>query len=1025
MRPTLTDRLAAIGDRLAHIDPIMIDGTPGVVLFLSYTDGETRARTLRFAGPNAQSCWAVAETTLKRAAPEGCWLRVDWVRAVEQIDWRDLRARLGRTKRNYFRLGIALDARLERAFLETEINANAMLYGGKGHPTATLNEANFRRYARIRHGVDALDFSDDAPLWLFSTAGLFQGEDGVIHAIRQQGRNAGRRTVEQLDPELLQQMIADGSAYLASQVREDGRFHYGWHPCFDRPIAAYNSLRHASTLYAMLESWEVTRAPDVLAAIERGLGYLERALIREVALPDGSPAAFLIDAGEEIKLGGNAVCVLALVKYSELFASDRYRPLLDRLAQGIAYMQDAASGGFVHVLQYPTLRVKQPFRIIYYDGEAAFGLMRIYGLTKDPRWLAVATRAVRHFIAAGHAAAHDHWLGYCANELTRHCPEEAWFRFGLDNVRDYLDFVEHRITTFPTLLELMMAAQGMIDRLGQDPEHRHLLDDFDRERFDRALHARAHYLLNGHFWPELAMFFANPRRIVGSFFIRHHAFRVRIDDVEHYLSGLVAYRQHLLRQRTADANEIGWTAHNVARVTSGTWVRSPPEDWRATGLCIYRPSLQDGDMVVMRGEDDAERGIPPRQVNRVKPQARGIITSAPQAFADAELPVLSVRDNGDAVLALGRYARSMMRGKLIGVTGSAGKTTMVAMLAQALRPWGKVGTSRLNANLPHGIGWNLASIAWDTPHVVMELAIGRMKQNAALARPDVAVFTNIAAAHLEFHHDLATVARRKSAIFEGMAAGATAILNADMAELARVRALALARGLNIVSYGEAPRADIRLISRKGNFLEAETPSGRMGYHLAAPGRHMAVNSLAVLATLHALSLQPHRGMSALEGFRPLAGRGDVAALCVQGKRILLIDEAYNANPASMAAALELLGAQAGGRRVAILGEMLELGPGAEGYHADLAPLATGLSIDVVHVVGPLYARFCADLPPRHRGIHAPDLATLHARWPELIRDGDIVLVKGSHGSGVHEIVRAIQAEADTTAMPRSPALLAS
>ena len=430
-------------------------------------------------------------------------------------------------------------------------------------------------------------------------------------------------------------------------------------------------------------------------------------------------------------------------------------------------------------------------------------------------------------------------------------------------------------------------------------------------------------------------------------------------------------------------------------------------------------------MVVMRGEDDAERGIPPRQVNRVKPQARGIITSAPQAFADAELPVLSVRNNGDAVLALGRYARLMMRGKLIGVTGSAGKTTMVAMLAQALRPWGKVGTSRLNANLPHGIGWNLASIAWDTPHVVMELAIGRMKQNAALARPDVAVFTNIAAAHLEFHHDLATVARRKSAIFEGMAAGATAILNADMAELARVRALALARGLNIVSYGEAPRADIRMISRKGDFLEAETPSGRMGYHLATPGRHMAVNSLAVLATLHALSLEPDRGMSALEGFRPLAGRGDVAALCVQGKRILLIDEAYNANPASMAASLELLGAQAGGRRVAILGEMLELGPGAEGYHADLAPLAAGLSIDVVHAVGPLYARFCADLPPRHRGIHAPDLATLHARWPELIRDGDIVLVKGSHGSGVHEIVRAIQAEADTTAMPRSPALLAS
>ncbi|SEJ60808.1 UDP-N-acetylmuramoyl-tripeptide--D-alanyl-D-alanine ligase [Sphingobium sp. AP50] len=1013
MTPALEERLAVIGEQIGKLPTVLIDGSPAVVLFLSFTDGTARAQTLTISGSDGASCWQSALPHLMQASDRLDWLRIDWVRAVERTDWDGLRQRLAATKRNYFRLGIALDAKLERAFLETEINANAMLYGGKGYPTATVNEANFRRYARLRHGIRAIDFSDDRPIWLFSTAGLFMDGDGVVHAIRQQGRNAGRRTIDRLDPDLLQTLIDDGSRYLASQVQADGRFHYGWHPCFDRPISAYNSLRHASSCYAMLESWEVTRDPGVLAAIERALAYLEQELIRPALLPDGTQAAFLIDPGNEIKLGGNAVCLLALVKYSELLATDRYRDLLERLAVGILHMQDAASGGFVHVLDYPSLAVKQAFRIIYYDGEAAFGLMRLYGLTGDPRWIDAVARAFDHFIAAGHASAHDHWLGYCANELTRHRPAEDWFRFGLDNVRDYLDFVEHRITTFPTLLELMMAAQQMIARLATDPDHRPLLDSIDLARFDRALHARAHYLLNGHFWPELAMFFANPARIVGSFFIRHHAFRVRIDDVEHYLSGLIAYRRHLIEQQAeAEAlpDEQGWTPRSVMQATGGRWVIPPSADWRAQGLCIHPPSQQPGDMVVMRGRE-GERGIAPPLFPRLKPMAAAVITSAPDRYIDSGLPVLAVPDCDAAMLALGRHARERSAGKLIGVTGSAGKTTMVAMLARALRPWGRVGETRMNANLPHGIAWNLASIPWDTPHVVMEMAIGRMKQNAQLTRPDIAVFTNIAAAHLEFHRDLATVARRKSAIFEGMTPGGTAILNADMAELPLVRALAQAHDLHVVTYGEGADADFRLLDRQDVQLTVQTPAGRIDYPLQAPGRHMALNSVAVLATLSTLSLDAGRGVAALADFRPLAGRGEELRLTIGGRHIRLIDEAYNANPASMGAALELLGTQIGGRRIALLGEMLELGPDAADYHGALAPLIADQGIDRVHVMGGFYTAFWATLPMACRGLYADHVDQLFDHVMAGVQDGDILLIKGSHGSGLHALVARLKAQA--------------
>lgn len=1001
-------RLAALRHACAAAPAVQVEGEARVTLFLSWSDGTRRARVVAAQAASIDPAWR--EAIARLAQPSGAirWLRADWVTACDPTDWRDLRARLARTKRNYFRLGVALDPRFEHAFLETEINANAMFHGGRAEPCAALNPGNFASYARRKYGLEALDLADDTPVWTFATAGAFVGADGVVNALEPTGRNAGRRRSGPLTPAGLDGLIARGSRYLAAQVGGDGRFHYGWHPCFDRPIAAYNALRHASSVYAMLEAWAVTRESVLLAAIHRALNYLTGTLIRSATLADGTPAAFLVEADGEAKLGGGGVCLLALCKHAELTGSSAYRTLLDRLAAGILAMQ-RPDGGFVHVLDYPALAVRDPFRIIYYDGEAAFGLMRLYDLTGDARWLRAVERAFDHFVAAGHARAHDHWLAYAAAALTRHRPDARWFKFALDNVSDHLDFVEHRITTFPTLLELMMASQQVIARLSDDPDHAGLLDGFDRERFDRALHARAHYLLNGHFWPELAMFFARPDRIEGSFFIRHHGFRVRIDDVEHYLSGLIAYRGWLAARVRPPA---GWTANSVAAATGGDWTRAPAPAWRAGGLATHPGAFRPGDMVVARASDGGS-GMSAAAIATLPTRPAAILTATPERFADGAIPVLRIARTDVAIHALGEHARARLQGRVIAVTGSVGKTTLVAMLAAALEPHGSVAQTRANANLPNGVAWNLASIPADTAHAVLELAIGRMRRNTALARPDIAIFTDIAPAHLDHHADLPTIARRKARIFEGMAAGGLAILNLDMPQVERVAAMAAVRGLRIAFYGTARAAAYRLAhyDPSSGHAVAQTPAGEYRYRLAPGCAHLARNSVAALAAIDLLGLDPAASLERLARFEPPAGRGNIFDLTLGERRLTIIDQSYNANPASMAAALLQLDAAPARRRIAVLGEMLELGPDRAAYHDALAAGIAASRIDEVHTLGDLYLGMRAALPPARRGVHATMLVDLDTALAPRLRDGDAVLVKGSHGGGIHGLIAMLRRRA--------------
>ncbi len=584
----LSEQLRACFEHLSAECAALPAPYPAYALFFSVSDGTQRAHVVHASGADLRSAWdegvAALEDWMKGASLSATWLRVDWVEGARAVSWERLVEQLALTKRNYFRLGLALDEGLRIAFTEQELNANAMLYAGASIEHAVVNARNFRIYARQRFGADvSIDVPPAGPAYLLSMRGVFCKSADVLHPLGGSGLNAGRRELQTLGADDVLGLVRSASSFLARQVKPGGLFVYGYFPCFDRPIATYNTLRHASTLYSMIEAWELTREAALKAAIDRAIEHLSSTLIRSYPMPEGHELAFLVDSGEEIKLGGNAVCVLALVKYCEAMDTRRWQPLLEKLALGIVWMQHE-NGRFDHVLDAADLSLRQASRIVYYDGEAAFALMRLYGLTRDARWLAAVEKAFGYFIGNEHWRAHDHWLSYCVNELTRWRPQEKYFRFGLLNVVDHLDFVLDRKTTFPTLLELMLAAEQMIGRLRQMPEMEHLLAMVDQEKFDRALEHRAQYLLNGFFWPELAMYFKNPRAIEGSFFIRHQSFRVRIDDVEHYLSGYVGYHR-LLRARAAAAAAAGTPAGPASGRPGQVGLGSePPAMGKGTGI---------------------------------------------------------------------------------------------------------------------------------------------------------------------------------------------------------------------------------------------------------------------------------------------------------------------------------------------------------------------------------------------------------------------------------------------------------
>jgi UDP-N-acetylmuramoyl-tripeptide--D-alanyl-D-alanine ligase len=376
---------------------------------------------------------------------------------------------------------------------------------------------------------------------------------------------------------------------------------------------------------------------------------------------------------------------------------------------------------------------------------------------------------------------------------------------------------------------------------------------------------------------------------------------------------------------------------------------------------------------------------------------------------------------------LGRAARARAKARVVGVTGSVGKTSTKEMLRVVLGGQGRVHAAEASYNNHWGVPLTLARLPREADFAVIEIGMnhpGEIAPLSHMARPDVVVITIVAPAHLEAFDSIEGIAHEKAAIIDGLQPGGVAVLNADIATSPLLQAKAHEAQARAVTFGAAEGADYRMVSVQIGDDSTVVRATRQGqpvlYKVMSPGRHFAANGLAVLAVADALGLDPVISATDLGRWQPPAGRGvreRIMLDLVEETGFDLIDDAFNANPASMAASLEVLvnarpqdgiGSRAKGRRIAILGDMLELGPTEAALHAAIAETPGLAAIDLIHCVGPRMKALHAALPRGQRGDWVATAAELVPRARHLIDAGDIILVKGSKGIKVSLMVDALR-----------------
>lgn len=455
-----------------------------------------------------------------------------------------------------------------------------------------------------------------------------------------------------------------------------------------------------------------------------------------------------------------------------------------------------------------------------------------------------------------------------------------------------------------------------------------------------------------------------------------------------------------------------WTGEEFAAAVGGRVIGTMPHV--ITGISIDSRTIKPGEAFFaitgenMDGHDYARAAL--ENLGSI-----AVISEARASRLGRLWPVVIVDDVLAALTRLAVAARARSEAKIFAVTGSVGKTSTKEMLRLALGVDGEVHASVASFNNHWGVPLSLARLPKSAAYGVFEIGMnhaGEITPLTKMVRPHMAIVTNVEPVHLEHFASVNAIADAKAEIFAGLEPGGFfAVINADNPYAARLADEARKYDAQIMTFGADPHANARLLMHSvlsdRTAITASILGKDIAFNLGAPGRHLVQNALAVLLAARLADIDLKAAAEALGQFRPPVGRGQRHILTVRGARAVLLDESYNANPASMRAAIEVLGQARSGRRIAVLGDMLELGTQAADMHRDLSVPLEQARVDLVFAAGPHMRALFEALPGPRRGAWAATAAEIEAAVLDEVRPGDVVMVKGSLGSKMGPIVAAL------------------
>jgi UDP-N-acetylmuramoyl-tripeptide--D-alanyl-D-alanine ligase len=445
-----------------------------------------------------------------------------------------------------------------------------------------------------------------------------------------------------------------------------------------------------------------------------------------------------------------------------------------------------------------------------------------------------------------------------------------------------------------------------------------------------------------------------------------------------------------------------WTSAEIAAATGGTEVSA----FTAAGLSIDTRSLQPGDLFVpltdtRDGHDFIDAAM--------TAGAAGTLTEK-----DGFSPAVKVADTMVALQALGQAGRDRSSAKRIAVTGSVGKTSVKDALAVMLSAYGATHKSQRSFNNHLGVPITLATLPTSADYAVFETGMnhaGELTDLSAQVAPHVALITTVAGAHQANFESIEAIADAKGEIRHGLLEGGVLILNADNDYTPRIRAQAA--GLNIMTFGHAAGTDVAIVASnhhaQGGNVRLRVAGQQVDVTLQVAGRHWDHNAAACIAVAHALGLDLRKAARALRNVTASDGRGDVTQIEIGGKSVTLVDESYNANPTSMRAAISAA-ALVTGRKIAVLGDMYELGPDELEQHAALAAPLTDAGFARVLMIGECMRALRGALPRDLRGIQADTIDMIEAALDDEVQEGDVLLIKGSNATGLGQLAKRLKGE---------------